>query len=288
MKVYSATQFCNELDILDLRLNTLNPVVDYFIVTESDCYWDGTPKPFYLKDNWGRFEKFWGKLIYQMNTDLPSDYVNLTPEMGRNDTEKFILQRVLAGDWWGHEHAPYGRDTFEKESVYIALQNCEADDMLLLSDLDEIADPEAVKFVLDSYDHNDIYNFNLRQFYYYMNVEKDHEELGPTLLSFENFKKVSFCELKMRRRGPTVHHGGWHFSYQGGKDAIKHKIETFSEWYFNTVEVKDNIENSMNSALTSGRDLFGRPTNFVEASILSLPQYVIEHRDDIYKDYLRK
>jgi beta-1,4-mannosyl-glycoprotein beta-1,4-N-acetylglucosaminyltransferase len=292
MKVYSATQFCGELDILDVRLNTLDPVVDYHIITESNIYWNGSPKPFYFEENAERFKKFRNKIIYQKHfTDngLPSDYVNLKPEDGRTPEEQFIIKRVLSGDWWGHEYPAYGRDTYEKESVYLPMASmCQPDDMIILSDLDEIPNPGAVKSILDSFDHNEVYNFNLRTFYYYMNTEKEAPEPATIMLSFENFKKIPFCELKMKRRGMIVQNSGWHFSYQGGADAIKHKIETFSEWYLNTDNIKNNIQINMDTALTSGHDLYFRPTKFKLAPIETLPQYVIDHQNDIYKDYLKR
>ena len=35
MKVFDSFIFFNELDLLEMRLNILNDVVDYFVVTES-------------------------------------------------------------------------------------------------------------------------------------------------------------------------------------------------------------------------------------------------------------
>ena len=35
MKVFDSIIFFNELDLLEMRLNILNDVVDYFVVTES-------------------------------------------------------------------------------------------------------------------------------------------------------------------------------------------------------------------------------------------------------------
>ena len=40
--------FFNELDILELRLNILNPYVDYFVISEASVTHTGNPKPYYL------------------------------------------------------------------------------------------------------------------------------------------------------------------------------------------------------------------------------------------------
>ena len=291
MKIYCASQFCNELDILDVRLNTLDSIVDQFIITESNCYWNGDPKPFYLEENKERFSKFWHKISYQKlyaGETLPDDYVNLIPADGKTEEEKFVIKRVLSGDWWPHDYPAYGKDTYEKESLYFSMKDCQPDDMIMISDLDEIPNPEVVADILENGDHNLVYNFYLRAFCYYMNVEKEVEEPATIMLSFENFKKYSFCELKMKRRGVVVPNSGWHFSYMGGAKSIKNKIETFSEYYLNTDNIKSNIQNNMDTALESGHDLFFRPMRFKLAPIESLPSYVIENRDGIYKDYLRE
>ena len=290
MKIYCASQFCNELDILDVRLNTLDSIVDYFIITESNCYWNGDPKPFYLEENKERFSKFWHKILYQklyVGETLPDDYVNLKLEDGKTEEEQFVIKRVLDGDWWPHDHSAYGKDTYEKESTYFSMKDCQPDDMIIISDLDEIPNPEVVTDILRNGDCNLIYNFNLRTFNYYMNVEKEVEEPATIMLSFENFKKYSFCELKIRRRGVVVPNSGWHFSYMGGVKAIKNKIETFSEYYLNTDNIKNNIQNNMDTALESGHDLFFRSMKFKLAPIESLPAYIVEHKNDIYKDYIR-
>ena len=193
MKIYCASQFFCELDTLELRLEILDPVVDYFIITESNLTWSGIPKPFYYDENKERFKKFWPKIIYQMHTSLPTDYVNLSPDIAKDEMERKVIERVMTGKHWPHEHVPYGRDTYEKESLLMGMKNCELDDMVILSDLDEIPDPATIKYIIENGNLNEIYNFNQRAFYYYFNVEKtSYKELGPIMLSYKNFLNNSF------------------------------------------------------------------------------------------------
>jgi beta-1,4-mannosyl-glycoprotein beta-1,4-N-acetylglucosaminyltransferase len=51
MKVTDSFIFFNELDILEIRLNTLDPYVDYFIIVESSVTHTGNPKPYYFEEN---------------------------------------------------------------------------------------------------------------------------------------------------------------------------------------------------------------------------------------------
>ena len=47
MKVFDSIIFFNELELLEMRLNILNDVVDYFVVTESPFTVSGNEKPLY-------------------------------------------------------------------------------------------------------------------------------------------------------------------------------------------------------------------------------------------------
>ena len=56
--------FFDELDLLEIRMNILDPVVDFFVVTEATTTQTGQPKKMYFAENMSRFEKFKDKIIY--------------------------------------------------------------------------------------------------------------------------------------------------------------------------------------------------------------------------------
>jgi beta-1,4-mannosyl-glycoprotein beta-1,4-N-acetylglucosaminyltransferase len=74
MRVFDSFIFFNELDLLELRLNILNDVVDYFVLTESPWTVSGNPKPLYYQENKDRFEKFNHKIIHNITEEIPNDY----------------------------------------------------------------------------------------------------------------------------------------------------------------------------------------------------------------------
>ena len=47
LKVYDVFPFFNELDLLEIRLNTLNDFVDEFIIIEADTTHSGLSKPYF-------------------------------------------------------------------------------------------------------------------------------------------------------------------------------------------------------------------------------------------------
>ena len=261
-KVYDAILFFNELDILEIRLNTLDPVVDYFIISESTKTHSGLPKPLYFQENRDRFKKFEHKIIHQVLEDTPDDYLNLSEDSAKNELQRLVFEKVNRGDWWPHDVPSYGRDTYEKEAVLCAMGNCKPDDLILFSDADEIPNPETLKLVLENFNSKNIYNFKQRMFFYYFNCEKEDNWVGNTLLTFEKFKELSACELRVRRRGIFVEDGGWHFSFMGGAERIKQKIESYGEQSLNTPEIKENIQSNIDHCITTGRDLFNRPCHF--------------------------
>ena len=51
MKIYDCFNFFNELDLLEIRLNTLKDSVDYFVIVESNVTHSGQFKPLYYEEN---------------------------------------------------------------------------------------------------------------------------------------------------------------------------------------------------------------------------------------------
>jgi beta-1,4-mannosyl-glycoprotein beta-1,4-N-acetylglucosaminyltransferase len=52
--------------LLDIRLNELDSVVDYFLIVESNATFTGLPKETYFGKNRARFAKFEHKIVYSL------------------------------------------------------------------------------------------------------------------------------------------------------------------------------------------------------------------------------
>ena len=76
MKIFDCFRFFNELELLEIRLNLLNEVVDYFVLTESPYTISGNEKPLYYLENKERFEKFNHKIIHSITETIPNDYTD--------------------------------------------------------------------------------------------------------------------------------------------------------------------------------------------------------------------
>ena len=115
--VFDCFQFFNELNLLELRLNTLDPVVDFFVITESTVTFSGELKPLYYLENKNLFSKFHHKIIHIVVDDTPND------------------GSVSAFD----------RDAYQKTARSRGLKNCSKNDVIIYSDLDEIPNPEKIR-----------------------------------------------------------------------------------------------------------------------------------------------
>lgn len=69
--VFDAVLMSSELDLLEIRMNELDAVVDRFFIVESNATFTGLPKETYFANNRARFAKFEHKISY---TFLPGHH----------------------------------------------------------------------------------------------------------------------------------------------------------------------------------------------------------------------
>jgi beta-1,4-mannosyl-glycoprotein beta-1,4-N-acetylglucosaminyltransferase len=290
-RVISCSQFFNELDLLQIKMHTLDPIVDYFVISESTKTHSGLDKPLYFEENKDRFKEFEHKIIHQIITDTPSDYTNL--EYNNDLDHDHIVDKINNQTHWNKNVESYGRDSWEKESLIIPIfqiPNLDyQNDIVLLSDLDEIVRPSALKKAIDNYIPFQVYHFQHQMFYYYLNIEKNEEWYGTLMTSFGNFYHNSFCEMRTNKKGIFIDNGGWHFTYQGGLDKIRQKIHSWGEQSLNTDIVNNNLENNFENFIALERDLFFRQSKFIIRDINdgTFPEYIVENKDK-FSDYIYK
>lgn len=246
MKIFDCFTFFNELDLLEFRLKLLYDEVDKFVICESNYTHSGKPKPYFFEENKDRYKKWQDKIIYlpieQSIEGLKFDKVDIyTPTDGA----------------WVLENQQRLGITYIQDLI-------EDDDIVLVGDLDEMPNPDAVRFFrrenLFSKQNNKAISLNMLFHYYYMNCQMegfDREWNGTVACVGRFFKKEGPQYLRDNRNTfPRIPNAGWHFSYLGGPNKVKNKIESFAHTEFNRPEIT-NIEN-IESALKNGKDVLGR------------------------------
>jgi beta-1,4-mannosyl-glycoprotein beta-1,4-N-acetylglucosaminyltransferase len=249
-KIYDCFIFFNELDLLDLRFNILNDYVDYFVLCEASVTHSGIPKPYYFEENKEKFSKFLDKIIHVKIDDIPEDFSNLPPI---KDPESFdgqcvsdIYKFINSTKLFNLKTEPhYGRDFFQKESVRRGLINCNDDDIILFSDCDEIPNPKLLEKVDRIINDYTFFTFNQIAYYYYLNLLKESNWKGTKMGKYGNLKHYSYNELRAQKTDCEIEKGGWHFSFMGGFEHVKTKIQSYSHQELNTPNIIDAIQHNI-------------------------------------------
>ena len=224
-RIIDAFIFYNELDMLEFRLTELADVVDHFVIVESTKTFAGKSKPLYYGQNSNRFAQFIPKITHVVVQDMP------------------------AGDTWTREH--HQRNCITRG---VKLLKPSADDIIIISDADEIPDPNMLlQFKQDGLKGA---RRPVQDFYYYnLNCKGRVGNSRCRVMDYETYTESS-PEDHTKSHYPGIPNGGWHFSYFGSEDFIVNKIQQFSHQEFNTDEYtnKDVIK----QRVIECADLFAR------------------------------
>ena len=282
-KIYDAFIFFNELDLLELRLNILNKYVDYFVIVEADETFTGITKPLYFAENRERFKKWLPKIKHYVVRNMPIGDKDLiwrfTDYEPLDKTDRQIVLYTLLADNIPHNETQWTREFYQKESINKALLGLNDDDVVFISDVDEIWNPEI------RYDFNtdEVLKMNQTVYAYYLNNRSSEPWSGTIMAKYKNVKNASINHLDHSTDSPHkfIENGGWHFTNQGGVNQIRRKLESYGHQEFNT----DKIKKRLDKQIANNRDFIGRNFKFLKDES-DLPQYILDNRDK-YKDWLK-
>lgn len=267
-KLYDCFLFYNELDILDIRLNLLKDIVDKFVILESTVTFSGKSKPLTFLENKHMFEKFSDKIIHVVVDDTPDDFVNLktisSPTTKLELLHNKILKHVSESTGWTRHEKQWGREIYQRESLVKGLVDCNEDDWVIISDVDELPNPTSLKKLLDMINSNDVIDFKQNMFYYHIDLLKEKGWSGPKLASYKTIANSSPNDIRANKlTTKTLNSGGWHLSFMGGPQRIKAKIEAYAHQEFNNDYIKSNIEKN----ISNKNDLFFRGNQLVKINV---------------------
>ena len=237
-KIYDCFTLRDELDVLELRLNILDGVVDKFVICEANKTFTNQDKPYNYHNNRSRFEKWADKIIY-----LPIELEDEGLDFETKDTS------------YNPTSAAWQFEFQQRSALIYGLNQIKPNDLIMLGDIDEIPNPKDVLniktptiCVMDFY-------------YYYVNNKsigpRDNHWLGTAIINKGILDQLSSLqELRNIRHTLQPIKSGWHLSYLGGKEMIKNKIQSFSHTEYNDEKFygDENISNCLNT----GKDIFNR------------------------------
>jgi beta-1,4-mannosyl-glycoprotein beta-1,4-N-acetylglucosaminyltransferase len=264
MKIIDCFIFYNEEDLLNYRLNILNDYVDYFILVESTMTFVGKKKELYYNKNKAFYEKFNDKIIHIV-VDLPYD-------------ETII--NINNSDQWKNEF-------FQRNSIKNGIDklNLDNEDIIIVSDLDEIPDYEILKKIINNQLTLTNQIMSLEQDFYYYNLNSKLELKWnlPKILTYYKYNELNLTINDIRLFNcDIVKNAGWHLSYFGDTNFIKNKLENFSHQELNKEEFIDTSK--INKRINDFIDIVDR--NYVKINKIS----IIDNKNlpHEYNTYLNK
>tara|TARA_B100001057_G_scaffold28048_1_gene25782 strand:+ start:168 stop:1037 length:870 start_codon:yes stop_codon:yes gene_type:complete len=218
--------------LLDLRLNSLNKFVKKFIITEATYAHNGTKKK--LNFNINNFSKFKDKIIYIAVDKQPDNILSLQD----SDTEEQKGEKLILNGM--------ARDYFQRENLFKGIKEADNEDLVLISDLDEIPNLNEINFINIK---NKILIFEQKMFYYKLNLfYEDYTWLGTKAVKKKNFispqwlrnikgknyPKWRIDTLLSKKKYSNLHfikNGGWHFTCLRSAEDLEKKLLNFAHHY---------------------------------------------------------
>lgn len=203
--IYDCFNFFDELELLEIRFNILDKYVDKFVVVEANETFMGKSKPLFFEENKDRFKKWSNKIIHLSVTDFPND--------------KAILEKALLSPNTGGKEHWWVREFYQKEYLIKALIACNMDDLIFISDLDEIWNPDTCLSL--NITGGKVYRPIQKSYMYFLNgVCGDGMFTGSRFATYSTLLKYGPNHFRTERevKGEKIENGGWHFAWLSKED----------------------------------------------------------------------
>lgn len=283
MKVFDCFRFFNELELLEIRLNTLNDVVDYFVITECPFTISGNEKPLYYLENKDKFKEFNHKIIHSVTETIPDDYTEYLEKKPYHTAYSDI--DLNCGLPYIQIPLRYQRDMYARNCTVYGLLDVGVsdDDIIITSDADEIINPKVLED-LSWFDENNHYLVYQRLFYYNLNYLHMENWMGSRICTWKYLKEISVDKLRGDHANAyKIENGGWHWSFFGDVEKFKQKISSYGDYHLNVPSITDNIEEKMQNGL----DPLNRPMPLSVVPIDdTYPEYILNNQEK-YAQYIK-
>jgi len=243
MKIFDCFMYFDENLVLDVRLNTLDQYVDYFVIVESVFNHKGEKRN--LKFDIKNFSKFEKKIIYLIFDKEPKEIKNIKENDNDNiQSGKLILNAAK-------------RENAQRNFILKGLKKASDDDFILISDVDEIPNLNKVNF--NSFKKELIF-FNQEMFYYKFNLKlPNYNWVGTKSCRKKNLMSPQWLRNIKDRNYPFyrldtffsknkysnikfIKNGGWHFTNLKTAKEIRHKLQSYlhhREFDLNPLTIED-------------------------------------------------
>ena len=259
MAIYDCFQYFNEDHIVDLRLNILNEYVDYFVISESTKTHQGKDKK--INFDITKFSKFKDKINF-----IVADF-----------KENINFKNHTGGESPIEQH--------QRNSLIEGIKDASPDDLIILSDSDEIPDLSKLPLIKNS---KKFIAFSQKMFMYKLNLQnlKESGWIGSritkkkylkSMQELRNLKFKLYPFWRLDKINQQIIEGGWHFSYMQSPEQILNKIKSFSHGEYNN---KNLNEKKIEEKIIKGEDIFGRNSKLRKIDIDdSYPKFITQNKE---------
>lgn len=210
---------------MEIRLNELYDVVDYFVLVEARETFSGKKKPLYYWENESLFRKFQDKIIHVV-----------------------INEYFSANSFWE-------REFYQRDQIMRGLPHCADHDIILVSDLDEIPRASCMSEIVEtvrelSIAKNTLVTCQQRLYAFNLNRYNPAFWTGTVALSYAQLRRIGPEKARESRVGSRViYDAGWHFQAMGGHQKYIAKLESYSH-----ADVMDKPEYKTNESIEMHKD----------------------------------
>ncbi len=248
--IYDCFMFYENLELLELRLMTLDPVVDRFVLVEMGMTHMNKPKPLHFENNKHLFEKYLSKIIHVKRDAIP----------WTNERQCEVDNRNLMAEGYA-EAGP--------------------EDYIIISDEDEIPNPDGILEGIAK--GHQCFAMRQRLFYYYVNCQAAQAWDGCMVYKKKLIPSPQWIRDRRGQGETTILNGGWHYSFLRSVEMIMSKLSHFSEQQVNTPDV-NNRENILR-CMETGEDIFHRTEWYAQKKFITLAEVNHPELEEWLKKY---
>ena len=289
MKIYDCFTYFDEDLILDARLNILNNHVDYFVIVESTFNHNGESRR--LKFDINKFRKFKDKIKYIIWDKIPEDIEKIN-----TDDEELVKEHKFINN-------AVRRDNGQRNYVEKGLEDADENDLILLSDLDEI--PFLNKIDLRKI-KNKIIIFEQLMCYYKFNLAiPNYKWFGTRACLKKNMKSPQWLRNIKARKYPffrfdilfnqkkfnninIIKQGGWHFTNIKTPEEIHYKYKSYCHHReyelsgMNVEKIRDIIKSKhtlYDLKIDQRNNKIGKGMKLINLENKDLPNYIVNNKN---------
>jgi beta-1,4-mannosyl-glycoprotein beta-1,4-N-acetylglucosaminyltransferase len=295
MKIYDCFTFFDEKMLLNFRLNYLDKFIDKFVIAEAAYTHSGNKKK--INFNINDYPKFKHKIIFIPVYEKPKNLLKIYKKDSNDEIGKKL---ILNG---------YSRENFHRNCLGKALKNIDLEDIIIISDIDEIPNLENISFkninnkIIFFKQYFLFYKFNLlykEKPWYGSRACRKKDFISAQWLrniksrKYSIFRPDIFFSNKKYNNVYFINKGGWHFTNVKTPKEIYYKFSNYlhhREFEDSNLKLKDVKRMISKKIVLYNHEVDQRKNKFDGKIYLSkihkkrLPEYLIKNFS-LYKKWL--